>query len=196
MKILLIILLGWMMNVPVHAQISEFSLYPNPFSTSVSANVNSKKFYKTTYTLEVYNLVGQTILTAKGELIFGDNQIPISTAFMDLGIYLFKIMSEGDTLIMRGVKNGIVGVNDLVENNKIKSYPNPIVNELVIVGMDQQSSLKVAVINVLGQVIYTTHSNFTDAIKVNLESLKPAIYFLLITDESDNLVYRKEFQKM
>lgn len=195
-KLLILILLALITNV-VKAQLSEFKMYPNPFIDDVTIWVKSEKFYKADYTLWVRDITGRTLINESGELIFGQNEFVLNTDSLKVsGIYLFQLISEGDTIVVKAIKQVVVGVNDLPLEMEISSYPNPVSNNLIIDGLGNQSSMKIDVFNVLGQLVYSVESVKMNSQTINLESLKPAIYFLIITDDSGNMVYRKEFHKI
>jgi hypothetical protein len=194
-KVFLLALFTLLTNV-IKAQLSDFTLYPNPFQGDVTIKVKSDKFYKADYTLEIFDITGRLRIDQNGELIFGQNEILMNTDNLNTGLYLFKVISEGDTLIRKGIKQVVLGVSNLPEELEVKSYPNPVLDELVIEGLPNQSSIKIEVFNVLGQVVYSSKSVQTETKTINLINLNPAIYFLMITDDYGSVIYRKEFQKL
>jgi hypothetical protein len=77
---------------------TEFALeqnYPNPFnpSTSIAYAVP----VKSNVTLEVYNLIGQKIVTlVEGQVEAGKHTAQFNASFMSSGIYLFKLTAVGE----------------------------------------------------------------------------------------------------
>ena len=77
---------------------SEFSLnqnYPNPFNPST--NIAYSLPIKSDVTLEVYNLIGQKIMTlVNGEVDAGKHTVQLNGSSMASGIYLFKLTAVGE----------------------------------------------------------------------------------------------------
>ncbi len=70
----------------------EFSLYPNPASTNIELVFNEKAGL--TYTVVVYNSVGQVITEIKG-VTFGEKQnIKIDVSKYQSGIYIVNLITE------------------------------------------------------------------------------------------------------
>ena len=69
-----------------------------------------------------------------------------------------------------------LGINNLVTNGLISVYPNPAHNELTITA---QTITNVAIINLLGQTVYT-HTYNTNKVQVNVANLPIGIYFVKI----------------
>ena len=181
----------------IKAQLLDFKIYPNPFINDVTIKVKSRKLFNGNYVLHIYDITGRLLIDESGLLAFGPNEMTINTDRLGRsGIYVFLLMSEGDTLIQKGVKSYTVGENELVDEAIIKSYPNPVLKELIITGLMNDSVMKIKIFNILGQLVFSSESARKEALKIDLQNLNSAIYFLTITDESDNLIYRTEFQKM
>ncbi|HMN49109.1 MAG TPA: T9SS type A sorting domain-containing protein [Ignavibacteriaceae bacterium] len=77
---------------------SEFSLdqnYPNPFNPST--NVSFSVPVKSNVTIEVFNLIGQKVMTlAQGEFEAGKHSVQLNGSSMSSGIYLFKLTAVGE----------------------------------------------------------------------------------------------------
>ena len=74
---------------------------------------------------------------------------------------------------------GSVGINKLYSDLKIKIYPNPTSNQLLI---DTELDIReIEIIDITGKIIMTTKENTTT---INVVNLTTGIYFIkLITDE-------------
>ncbi len=77
---------------------SEFSLdqnYPNPFNPST--NVSFSVPVKSNVIIEVFNLIGQKVMTlAQGEFEAGKHSVQLNGSSMSSGIYLFKLTAVGE----------------------------------------------------------------------------------------------------
>jgi energy-converting hydrogenase Eha subunit A len=76
----------------------EFALeqnYPNPFNPTT--NIVFAVPVKSNVTLDVYNLIGQKIITlAEGEVEAGKHSAQLNASTMSSGIYLFKLTAVGE----------------------------------------------------------------------------------------------------
>ncbi len=68
-------------------------------------------------------------------------------------------------------------------NEKIKLYPNPATNEIIVAGK-YSSQLKFSVLNVLGQEIKIPFTKTDSTINLNVSSLVPGFYSIVIHDRS------------
>lgn len=77
---------------------TEFSLdqnYPNPFNPST--NITYTLPTNSNVALEVYNLIGQKVMTlVQGEIEAGKHTVQLNGASMASGIYLFKLTAVGE----------------------------------------------------------------------------------------------------
>lgn len=77
---------------------SEFALnqnYPNPFNPSTNISFNLP--VKSNVSLDVYNLLGQRVLTvAQGEFEAGKHQITLDASKLSSGIYIYSLSASGD----------------------------------------------------------------------------------------------------
>ena len=88
---------------------------------------------------------------------------------------------------------GVAGIEDVALNNEISIYPNPS-NGVFAVSMDNITSLKYEVYNVLGQSVQRgelTSANNT----VNLTTSQNGIYILKLTDEAANKTVTRKIVK-
>jgi len=85
----------------------------------------------------------------------------------------------------------LVGIAEASAQNAFMLYPNPVAGELRI----QNSELKiknVEIVDVLGQRIYNSAFNIQHSeLTINVSSLSPGIYFVVITDEKNNRALKK-----
>lgn len=195
-KLILTLFFG-LISYNLTAQISEVTLYPNPFSDEVRVDVTSKKFYRADYAIQVYDVTGRKLIEQKGELIFGKNEIAFNTSSLPgNGVYIFFISSEGDTSIVKGVKRMTVGIADAQEDNSPNIYPNPVLNQMTIDNLDLGNNWKITIFNLQGQVVFIHDTHFQKSVSLDLTQLISASYFLIVTDDLEQVIYQEEFQKL
>jgi hypothetical protein len=112
-------------------------------------------------------------------------------------ILVMKIGTTNAAQITYDILIDSVSVTDLGSTNAVNNYknvavdlyPNPTGSLLNIGGSEQYT--KASILNVVGQEVYKTE-NFGKSINVN--SLKPGVYFIKLTDANSNIAISK-FQK-
>jgi hypothetical protein len=84
--------------VNVGSVVKEFALqqnYPNPFNPSTTINFSVP--VKSDVSLEVYNLIGQKVVTlAQGSVDAGSHSYQFNASQMASGVYLFKLTAVGE----------------------------------------------------------------------------------------------------
>ena len=75
-----------------------------------------------------------------------------------------------------------VGKNNLEETTVFKFYPNPVQDELFVLGTNKIKSIEL--INVLGKRVAIYHFN-KSIIKMDVSDLKSGIYLIQATDENN-----------
>ncbi|MDO5968777.1 T9SS type A sorting domain-containing protein [Flavivirga aquimarina] len=79
--------------------------------------------------------------------------------------------------------------NDITKSNLFKFYPNPVEDELFIIGSNKIKSIEF--IDVLGKRVAIHHFN-KSIIKMDVSQLKSGIYLIQATDENG----KQETQKL
>ena len=86
------------LDVEDYSLISSFAIYPNPTNSIVNFD-NSKTNFET---LEIYNLLGQSLLKVHLDNL---NQSNINISEFDSGVYTFKFMKQGMFKTVKVIKN-------------------------------------------------------------------------------------------
>ncbi|MCH8318838.1 MAG: T9SS type A sorting domain-containing protein [Bacteroidetes bacterium] len=81
----------------------NINIYPNPFSSTTTFEINSTSTFKLRYTFELYNIIGKKVKKISN---ITSNKFVISRDNLPEGIYIYKINS----------KNGLFGVGKIVAN--------------------------------------------------------------------------------
>jgi hypothetical protein len=79
----------------------DATLYPNPATEKATVKFNSTEAGR--YTLVLYDLVGQTMLTSNGASVVGENMVELNLAAVAKGVYTLSVISNGTTEQIRVV---------------------------------------------------------------------------------------------
>ena len=122
--------------------------------------------------------------------IFSDDEhpiIPISHIDAESDICL-KISSETDGCSISSCKEYFsetelnISNNDL---NRVKLYPNPAINELIIENNSNEEIKEVLIYNTLGEIVQIISVNVTNSlVKIDINALERGVYFLQISYEN------------
>jgi Secretion system C-terminal sorting domain len=82
--------------------VSNFVVYPNPFSDYFTANITSKTTAKAT--VEMMDITGKKVYSSKENLAAGLNTIPFFNLEIKQGVYFIRIISEGIVVTQKLVK--------------------------------------------------------------------------------------------
>lgn len=74
-----------------------------------------------------------------------------------------------------------ISVNE-INFEQIKTYPNPIQNELTITGIDFQNTTSVSIINLQGKTVYQTQDIISNILIINTSQLASGQYILQINN--------------
>ncbi|MDB5281924.1 MAG: hypothetical protein JWO06_999 [Bacteroidota bacterium] len=89
---------------------------------------------------------------------------------------------------------GTTAIDEITSTDFLKIYPNPVNNKLHFdFGNQYQGKLTGSVLNIAGQMLIQQHINPGGKREMNLESLPPGIYFLVLRDEKQQWI--KKFVK-
>lgn len=72
--------------------LSEVTLFPNPSNGDVTVTINAAE--TSNVTIEVSNLLGQTVYTTNNVLVSGDNSIQLDLSSLNEGHYVVRISNE------------------------------------------------------------------------------------------------------
>jgi len=75
---------------------------------------------------------------------------------------------------------GTVGINNLLDNNQIRIYPNPTKGKILIQNLMQISNNSIIIRNILGEIILTSDSR-NNLVSLDLYHLENGIYFIEIS---------------
>ncbi len=88
-------------NTGNELQITNISVFPNPFNVKTTISFNSS--YKTNITFTVRNLLGSIIKSEKITLLKGKNSIPFYQNKLNSGIYIYSIKAKDKVISKRFV---------------------------------------------------------------------------------------------
>jgi len=126
----------------------------------------------------------------------GNWYVPKSTEYIWVGLpltdykdksVLFRLSvipgSAGNALYIDEIKLGETsGIEETVANVPFKIYPNPV-NEFMVIDLDNPSEtpVRIAVINTLGKVVYTSEMSSQNLVKVNTSNFEKGLYIINMT---------------
>ena len=76
-------------------------LYPNPATDKATVKFNATD--AGSYTLKLYDLVGQSMLSIDGSAVQGENMVELNLASVAKGVYTLSVISNGNTEQIRVV---------------------------------------------------------------------------------------------
>jgi len=79
--------------------------------------------------------------------------------------------------------SGTVGINNLLDNNQIRIYPNPTKGKILIQNLMQISNNSIIIRNILGKIILTSNSR-NSLISLDLSHLENGIYFIEVSSNN------------
>jgi hypothetical protein len=71
--------------------------------------------------------------------------------------------------------------------NEFIFYPNPVQNQAKILSKNYFNNVEVRIVNRMGQVVKSINSLSGNEVLISLESLKPEIYSIYITENNNPL---------
>jgi len=149
-------------------------------------------FSPNTYYYEVDVPEGQTIpyIDATANNIFASIEITQASAIPGDGIIIVTA-EDGTTELTYSVHfNLITGIN-ITKKIQISVYPNPVVNELYFLGLDDD--VQIDIYNLMGKKVMTATNNKDQAIETNF--LNEGIYFAIIHQAKDEAISVKFIKK-
>ena len=78
---------------------------------------------------------------------------------------------------------GTVGIENLIDNNQIKIYPNPTKGRILVQNLVNTRTKNIIVRNILGEIVYTQLSDGNITISIDLSILENGIYFIEISTD-------------
>lgn len=83
------------------------------------------------------------------------------------------------------VPSVVTGINEIISNDFIKVYPNPVNNKIYIQGKTNVTNFKIKILNTMGEVILLTKS-----LEINVSSIPNGVYYLNF--ETDQFISSKK----
>jgi len=77
--------------------------------------------------------------------------------------------------------SGTLGIENLMNNNQIKIYPNPTTGKILVQNLINAKTKNIVVKNILGEIVYIKLSDGNRTVSVNLSTLENGIYFIEIS---------------
>ena len=77
--------------------------------------------------------------------------------------------------------SGTVGIENLMNNNQIKIYPNPTTGKILVQNLINAKTKNIVVRNILGEIVYTKLSDGNRTVSIDLSTLENGIYFIEIS---------------
>jgi hypothetical protein len=189
---------------PVNEEITEVTLdffyQGSDFQTAVCNGLYADLSFDNNNSNFTLSTTGQTLIVCGilenaiyENLYFGfyyDNQTNPFT-------YSIATNSDSSTLIVTAANGdqAIYGSARLHVNefklSEIKTYPNPVVSELVIEKQNTIENLKVNIYNIIGQLMHSKTVN-KEQTAIDVKELKSGVYFFVFEDDN----YKKEIRKI
>jgi len=88
--------------------------------------------------------------------------------------------SQTNEILVQILVDGEVGVNDFQVKNKVSIYPNPTNNNIFNVSANKEIA-EIAVVNVIGQEIYSAKQVFSYTLPIELNDATKGIYIVRLT---------------
>lgn len=86
---------------------------------------------------------------------------------------------QDNTIYFDNITFGVVTSISTKENGKLKIYPNPVINQFTIEGVENIASVRVY--NIIGQIVF---SRFDGASTLNISSLTKGVYIVRVENSS------------
>lgn len=109
--------------------------------------------------------------------------LPFYLAFNDTDLYFSSFIDD----TISKIDLNALGINELININNIKTYPNPTEDLLYISGFE--NIVKYEVLNITGQKLLTGHISENSYIDIN--SLENGVYFIRLEDRINIKVLKK-----
>jgi len=189
MYIKLLILNSWLLLthfVTIAQADSAFvTISINPFIDSTQISLHN--IQNDTISMTLYNNLGQVMAgIMDSSIVLNDTSLYYNGLSLNNGVYFLKTTINDSSITTQLVKNDALTNLDIIrsKNNEISVWPNPVVN-----------SLRIDCISLINQVtIYDIFGNIVKNCKtgnsVEVSSLSPGNYFLIIQTESDKELTR------
>lgn len=129
------------------------------------------------------NTVQNVVASSGGTIIWGNGGVTWT-----LGEVVIATISSPTNIITQGFHQGelvITAIGDInMSDISVLLYPNPATNLInVDIKSDKPGIYKYELIDITGRIIINEQS-YSKNFKINIEALKPALYYLRITDKN------------
>jgi len=114
-----------------------------------------------------------------GVVVFVLRHHPDENFRYEADIYVAKFDKHGNPVELPTA--GLVPVNEVLLNNTIKVYPNPVSNYLIVEGLQFDKQAEIKIYNSLGQLVFNEKVNNN---KINLHHLQNGYYTYAIFEEA------------
>jgi hypothetical protein len=85
----------------------------------------------------------------------------------------------------------MVNVSDLIDENRILYYPNPVGESLFIKHLDGVAIEQAVVFDLQGRALRQYYPQAGDQLEANLNGLAPGVYVVMVTDARKQVATRK-----
>lgn len=169
--------------------VDTMTVYPNPFDNV--ATIHFEIANNDTVTLQVLNIVGQTVRTffSNTALPSGSYSINFYGDTLPNGIYFVRLdYSSNKSMVKKVLRNSSATAinNTTADNDKLILYPNPT-RDLLTIPIDGQKTILVT--NLQGQIIKTIK---TDTKTISLSDLATGNYIVTIFNADNKLLTTKQ----
>ena len=184
-----------LISLSVKSQISDFYLFPNPFTERVEIKFTSQALWQSNYDLRVFDIVGRERIIKTGNTFYGENRFEVNTSGLENGLFIFILIHEGDSVVIKGIKNSLVNIGKLTINEIVKVFPNPV-NRYLNLQSNQNTKMHIVKIyDLLGRLILVQEISGLSSYKIDLEMFKPATYLVEITGANGVVLKKEKFYK-
>ncbi len=84
----------------------DLKIFPNPVSDKVSISFLPPKYWNNSYKIEIYNVVGDVVLSQAEEIIqTGEQLLKLDLEGLSQGVYFIKIMDDNNSISKKFVKD-------------------------------------------------------------------------------------------
>ena len=165
------------------AQVLDYKIYPNPFNEKFTVQFYSNNLALKDYEIKVHDVTGSLRSNVIGEAKFGLNLIEVNSSDLDNGVYLISLKMGVDSMTVKGIKSGLVGVDFGTYSSEFIVYPNPCNGKLQFRLPISFHVENVKVVDIKGiEVFQISGEGFVEN-RIDLTNLNTGLYTVIFENE-------------